>query len=319
LAAYAYTPTPGGSAWNFQGSAGITTNDSGFTSGSANAPDGYQAAYIKNGGYMTQTVNLDANTTFSISFDAAPRNNYPSETIQVLVDGVVCATVTPAAASIVSGSTTTYLYTPFQTQNFSFNTATQHTIKFQGTPTLGGTDCTAFIDDVMITTGGGISDGSFEDVPLAANAYAPDPSDPGAWSFQGSAGISANNSAFTAGNPNAPSGYQVAYIKNTGSMSQQVDLNAGTYYNISFLADQRLHYQTQYESIYVYIDSLSNPPVGISTPATTNYGLCETIDFTVPKSGLHTIYFVGVDPNPSGGDNTVFIDNVQLNSEDPTA
>ena len=317
LAAYAYTPTPGGSAWNFQGSAGITTNDSGFTSGSANAPDGYQAAYIKNGGYMTQTVNLDANTTFSISFDAAPRNNYPSETIQVLVDGVVCATVTPAAASIVSGSTTTYLYTPYQTANFSYLAAGEHTITFQGIP--DGTDCTAFIDDVMITTGGGISDGSFEDVPLAANAYAPDPSDPGAWSFQGSAGISANNSAFTAGNPNAPSGYQVAYIKNTGSMSQQVDLNAGTYYNISFLADQRLHYQTQYESIYVYIDSLSNPPVGISTPATTNYGLCETIDFTVPKSGLHTIYFVGVDPNPSGGDNTVFIDNVQLNSEDPTA
>ena len=65
--------------------------------------------------------------------------------------------------------------------------------------------------------------------------------------------MSGNASAFTVGNPNAPDGTQVAFIKNNGSISQTVYLDAGVY-NLSFLAAQRVNYQTQNQEIEVLID-----------------------------------------------------------------
>ena len=41
------------------------------------------------------------------------------------------------------------------------------------------------------------------------------------------------------GNPNAPNGTQVAFLKNNASMSQTVYLDAGVY-DLSFLAAQRV-------------------------------------------------------------------------------
>ena len=49
-----------------------------------------------------------------------------------------------------------------------------------------------------------------------------------------------NGSDFTVGNPNAPNGNQVAFLKNNASMSQTVYLEAGVY-NLSFLAAQRVN------------------------------------------------------------------------------
>ena len=44
------SPANGTSPWQFSGLAGISTNVSGFTNGSAYAPDGNQVAYIQNNG-----------------------------------------------------------------------------------------------------------------------------------------------------------------------------------------------------------------------------------------------------------------------------
>ena len=130
--------------------------------------------------------------------------------------------------------------------------------------------------------------------------------------------MSSNTSGFTVGNPNAPDGQQVAYIKNNGSISQSVYLAAG-FYNISFLAAQRDRHQTQYQSIEVLVDGVE---VGTATPAMpasgngqfpagTRYGSYATSNFTV-TGRAHTIEFLGL--NPTGGlDNTAFIDEVQLN------
>jgi len=49
--------------------------------------------------------------------------------------------------------------------------------------------------------------------------------------------------------------------------------------------------------------------VGTFTPAGTSYSTLTTNSFTV-AAGAHAVRFVGLDPN--GGDNTAFIDNVQL-------
>jgi hypothetical protein len=82
-----------------------------------------------------------------------------------------------------------------------------------------------------------VSDSSFEVPVLPANTfqYAPASS---AWQFSATAGITSDGSPFTAGNPYAPDGTQVALLEESGSISQSVYLNAGTY-NLSFMAAQR--------------------------------------------------------------------------------
>ena len=59
------------------------------------------------------------------------------------------------------------------------------------------------------------------------------------WTFTGGAGISANGSGFTAGNPPAPQGSQVAFLQGTGSFSQAVAGWAAGSYRLTFYAAQR--------------------------------------------------------------------------------
>jgi hypothetical protein len=120
------------------------------------------------------------------------------------------------------------------------------------------------------------------------------------WSFDGAAGVAANKSQFTAANPDAPQGRQVAFIQERGSLSQAVKLDAGKY-ALSMDAAQRAGSQQQ---IQVLVDG---NPVGIITPANTSYALCSTALFTI-AAGTHTLKLQGL--NPGGGDNTAFIDQV---------
>ena len=98
-----------------------------------------------------------------------------------------------------------------------------HTITFQGLDTAGG-DNTAFVDDIEIQrVDGGHEDAGFERPsagPAGADGsyiYGPTGS---AWTFAGDAGVTANGSGFTCGNPAAPEGAQVAFLQGgSGSRS----------------------------------------------------------------------------------------------------
>ena len=92
-------------------------------------------------------------------------------------------------------------YTPYQTSNFTLAAGT-HTVEFLGM-TPPSADSTAFIDNAAINAGCAISDGSFEEPALAAKAYQVAPSGT-SWQFAGMAGVSANASGFTVGNPMPP-------------------------------------------------------------------------------------------------------------------
>ena len=67
-----------------------------------------------------------------------------------------------------------------------------------------------------------IVDAGFEQVPVGAGQFQYRPAG-SAWTFAGGAGVSGNGSGFTAGNPPAPQGVQVAFLQSTGSFSQVVD------------------------------------------------------------------------------------------------
>jgi PKD repeat protein len=123
------------------------------------------------------------------------------------------------------------------------------------------------------------------------------------WSFAGCAGLAANGSAFTGGNPNAPEGVQVAFLQGYGTVSQTVKLNAGNY-AIQFLTAQRTYGVQQV--VRVSVDGQS---VGDFTPVINKYNTYVSGTFSV-AAGSHTITFAGIDP--SGGDATAFIDNVRL-------
>jgi hypothetical protein len=125
-----------------------------------------------------------------------------------------------------------------------------------------------------------------------------------AWSFAGAAGVAANGSGFTSGNPPAPEGAQVAFLQETGSFSQRVaDWAAGSYV-ITFDAAQRGG--GSHQNFEVLVDGTV---VGTFKPTGTSYQTYTTAAFTV-TAGADTIEFLGL--NTAGGDNTAFIDAVSV-------
>jgi hypothetical protein len=293
LAVDSYAIAPSGSGWQYSGIAGVTANSSAFTIGGDNAPDGNQVAFIKDNGGISQTVYFTAGTC-SVSFLAAQRLVYQSQNqeIEVLVDGSPIGVIAPDLTNYLS----------YQSPNFSV-TAGPHTVELLGM-SPASSDSTIFIDDAAVVAGGAISGGSFDTPVLAPKAYEIAPAGT-PWSYSGDAGVSTNDSGFTAGNPDGPDGAQVAFIKESASISQSAYLGSGIY-NLSFMAAQRADYQAQSESLDIFVDG---ELVGSVTAASTTYGLYQTSTFTV-SAGVHTIEFLGV--NPSGGDDTVFISDVQL-------
>jgi hypothetical protein len=137
--AYRYDPT--GSAWSFGGPAGLSGNGSGFTSGNPAAPQGTQVAFLQGaGGAISQAVDFAAAGSYLISLSAAQRGNFGTskEEVQVLVDGTVVDTFTPAGTS----------YTTYTTAAFAV-AAGSHTISFVGVDPSGA-DYTAFLDRASI-------------------------------------------------------------------------------------------------------------------------------------------------------------------------
>ncbi len=306
--AYQYDPTA--STWSFSGSAGLAGNGSAFTSGNPNAPQAEQVAFIQNSGVIGQAVDFAEAGTYQLSVSAAQRGNHSGgsdEEVEVLVDGTVVGTINPASTS----------YATYTTGSFSV-TAGSHIIKFVGIDPSGA-DYTALLDQVNIVNVAptGFSDPGFESPSQGSgeSAYEYDPAG-STWSFSGGAGLAGNGSAFTAGNPDAPQGSQVAFIQRTGTASQVVvfpSASAGSYQITLSAAQRGNHSGGSNEEIEVMVDG---SVVGTFTPASTSYANYTTASFSV-TAGSHTISFVGVDP--SGADYTAFLDQVSINNTPATA
>ena len=172
-----------------------------------------------------------------------------------------------------------------------------------------GTIATITIGTTLIAP---ISDSGFETPSEGSGGFQYDPSG-SPWTFSATnnvppspsgAGISANGSGFTSGNPTAPEGSQVAFIQGTGSISQSVNFAAGAYF-LSFAAAQRGN-QPSAQSIQILVDSQVIATIDPSGTSYTNY---TTPAFNV-AAGPHTIEFLGL--NPNGEDNTALIDQVAV-------
>lgn len=148
-----------------------------------------------------------------------------------------------------------------------------------------------------------ITNNTFEAMPVGTNnfyAFAYNPVLTG-WIFTGYSGITGNNSGFTAGNPAAPEGTQVAFVQMQGWISTSPTLNAGTY-TVSAKIANRANYGQQ-QTVVVTVDGIQ---VG-QFAAGTSYTLATTGAFTVPN-GTHEIRFTG----QSTADATLFLDQITV-------
>ncbi len=118
--------------------------------------------------------------------------------------------------------------------------------------------------------------------------------------------MAGNGSGFTAGNPNAPQGSQVAFLQAAGTISQVVNFATAGSYLIGVSAAQRGNKGTSNEEVQVLVDGTV---AGTVTPASTSYATYTTASFNV-TAGSHTITFVGVDP--TGKDYTALLDQASI-------
>ena len=143
---------------------------------------------------------------------------------------------------------------------------------------------------------------SFETPSIASYAFNPTAAGIG-WTFSGSSGIQRNGSAW--GAALAPDGVQTAFIRYTGSISQTLSLNAGSY-TLAFKAARRNCCTLPYgQPIKVTVDGVQ---IGaLITPPTTSFATFS-IAFSVARSGSHTLSFSGT----TSLNQTTFIDEVSV-------
>jgi len=175
-----------------------------------------------------------------------------------------------------------------------------------------GNTCTADADSqapyypiTCFSPGPAVNNPSFEVPALTAAPpwdYQYNPAG-GTWTFTGTSGIARNGSAFN--NATAPDGSQVAFIQETGSISQAVSVPANINYSVVVSAAQR--WLTALQKVNVSVDGVV---VGHFTPPSNNayVAYASEVLWSGNSAGQHTVTFSGT----STVDATVFIDKVRI-------
>lgn len=140
----------------------------------------------------------------------------------------------------------------------------------------------------------------------------------GEWSFSGSSGdgsgVAANASAFTAGNPVAPQGTQVAFLQRSGTASRGLTgLVPGKTYKVSFMAAQRAN-KTGGQLGQTFDMAINDAVIASYAPAqwTTSYRSYSAT--FVATATFASLAFKGT--NLRGGDNTILLDQVLVEQVD---
>jgi hypothetical protein len=131
------------------------------------------------------------------------------------------------------------------------------------------------------------------------------------WSFGDTTGIAANGSDYTKQNPDAPEGIQVGFIQgHNNSISQNIQLTAGTIYQITFYSAQRAtNTGTQPVEVLVGPEGGLLTSVGTVKPAGSTYSQ-YTFYYTPTSSGSYTLKFTGL--TGAGLNDMALIDDVQV-------
>ena len=292
---------PQGAGWTFAGNSGIEANGSAWNA--ANAPDGVQAAFLQSlgagqlgaNGQISQSLNFTATGGYILQFQAAQRgSNNANQSIGVYLDGTLVNSFTPASASG---------WTTFDS-SLTITTTGNHTIALAALVSSG--DQSSFVDNLQLFTASqGVAppgNPSFETPSqgTGGGAYTYNPAG-ATWTFSGSSGIEANGSAWNG--LAAADGVQTAFVQNLGQFSQSLTFPAAGSYVLEFESAQRPNND---QTLAVDLDGTQLDTY--VPPSSTTWTTYATI-LPITVAGSHTITFAGLN---SSGDNSVFVDNVQL-------
>ena len=259
-----------------------------------------QAPSITNG---PATATATVGSSYAFSYQAT---GLPTPTFTLLAGSTLPSGLTLSSSGVLSGTD---------------NTAADAGQTFTGTIDAGngiGADAMQAYSIVVSSAPVGspqLSDPGFETPVVGTGAYGDFEYDPSGspWTFTNATGVAGNGSGFTSGNPNAPQGTQVGLLQGVGgTISQSIEMAAGSYV-VTFDAAQRGAGNHGGEDVEVLVDGVNE---GLLIPASSSYALYSSMIFSV-TAGEHTIEFLGVDP--SGLDNTAFIDQVSVQSAPPYA
>ncbi|MEM7800407.1 MAG: hypothetical protein AAF633_14525, partial [Chloroflexota bacterium] len=153
-----------------------------------------------------------------------------------------------------------------------------------------------------------IKNGGFEDTNLGNNhnSFRYQPSE-AHWTFLGDSGISGNFSTFTADNGVAPQGDQVAFLQGgESSFYQNFVIEDAGFYHLTFNVAQRGGVNdTLGQTVRILVDGYE---ISRIRPSSDNYSWITTQPVQL-EPGYRVILFESL---RSEGDNTVFVDNIQL-------
>src|SRR5205823_316306 len=168
----------------------------------------------------------------SVTFTATVTGNAPTGSVKFL-DGATSITGCSAQALTGSGNVRT------ATCSTSTLAAGTHSIFASYTGDAANSASTSVALSQVVNSGTvptALVNASFES-PALGNGYRYNPTGTGiGWTFSSQSGIQGNGSAW--GASSAPSGTQTAFIQATGTISQTLSLNAGSY-TLSFQAARR--------------------------------------------------------------------------------
>ncbi len=275
--AFTYSPTDQ-APWTFNGGAGVTGANSGFTSGNSAPPEGRLAAFLQSTGSIAQTFSTATAGSYFLSMRVSNRAFGCQQFVRVSIDG------TPVSLLVMPTNPIPSLWMNAATPSFNLTTGT-HTVTLAGVNTG---DCTAFIDDIKLRPTPSSTrteiQGSFEEWQIGLQSFH---YGPGAlpWTFGPGSGVTANGSAF--GAPNAPQGNQAAFMQ-TGGHVEQSWSDSGGIYQISFSAAPRPGFSPMGLALSVNGATINSWAVsnGAYTPFTS-------ASFSVP-AGSNTVRFTAV-------------------------
>lgn len=236
----------------------------------------------------------------NVVFTATVTGSVPSGSVAFTADG---ATVAGCAAVVLPAGSTS-------SKSASCGTAAlgvgSHSVVARYSGDAGNqASSSAALSQIVNAPASTLLNSGFE-APVLGSGYRYNPTGSGiGWTFSTSSGIEHNGSAFNAAT--APEGVQAAFVQGVGTLSQTLDLTAGSY-TLSFKAARRSCCVSPYvQPLRVTVDGAQ---IGsMVSPATTSFAP-YSIPFTIATSGKHVIAFAGTDSS----DKTTFIDAVALTS-----
>ena len=239
----------------------------------------------------------------NLVFNATVTGNAPSGNVAFAVDGATLAGC--AAVSLPAGSA--------NSKSANCGTAVlavgAHSVVARYSGDAGNQpSSSAALSQMVNAPASSLVNAGFE-APALGSGYRYNPTGVGVgWTFSPGSGIEHNGSAF--GAATAPEGVQAAFLQGVGTLSQAIDLNAGSY-TLSFKAALRSCCVSPYvQPVRVTVDAAQ---IGtLVSPATTSFAP-YSIPFTIVTSGTHVVAFAGTDSS----DKTTFIDGVALVSGSP--